>query len=161
MDKSSLKPGNLRRIKSLAVLSDEQLAAFINYVDVVSVPRGTTLFQEKQPGDSLYMILEGEMRIFIEQRGGQIILLRLLEAGDTFGEVALLNQAPRSASVEAKTDCTLIQVTSQMLEKLMGEQPAAAAPFLFHLAKTLGRELTDLTTKLRKFREQADLLSSL
>jgi CRP-like cAMP-binding protein len=161
MEKSSLKPGNLRRIKSLAVLSDAQLAALLDYVDVVSCGRSTTLFKEKQPGDSLYMILEGEMRIFIEPRGGQIVLLRMLEAGDTFGEIALLNQAPRSASVEAVTDCTLIQVSGAMLEKLMAEQPAAAAPFLFHLARTLGRELTDLTTKLRKLREQDVILSSL
>ena len=101
------------------------------------------------------------MRVFIEQLGGQVLLLRILEAGDTFGEVALLNQAPRSASVEAVTDCTLFEMNSAMLEKLMAEQPAAAASFLFHLARTLGRELADLTTKLRRFREQADLLSSL
>ena len=66
--------------------------------------------------------------------------MRLLEAGDAFGEVALLNQTPRSASVEAAQSSVLIQVTSAALQRLLSEQPALAAQFLYHLAKSLGEE---------------------
>jgi len=161
MDKSNLKPGHLRRIKSLALLSDEQLAAFLNYVDVVTCTFSETLFREGQPGDSMFMILEGQMRVYTTTKGGEILFLRMLNAGDAFGEVALLNQAARSASVEAVQESVLIKMTSASLQKLVSEQPALAAPFLHHLAKTVGRQLGDMTTKLRARVEQPDMLSFL
>ena len=160
MDKSNLKPGHLRRIKSLAPLDDTQLAAFLNYIEVVNLAPAASLFTEGQPGDSMFLILEGQMRVSIRKRSSdESLLLRMLEAGDAFGEIALLGSAPRSASVEAVQTSVLIRISATALHKLMSEQPVLAAQFLFHLARNLGRELSDLTTKLRARSEQADLLS--
>lgn len=161
MDKAHLKPGNLRRIKSLALLTDEQLAAFLNYVDVVTCGFSETLFREGQPGDSMFLILEGQMRVYTKQKRGEVLFLRMLNAGDAFGEVALLNQAPRSASVEAVRESVLIKISSASLQKLLAEQPAAAAPFLHHLAKTVGHQLGEMTSKLRAKMDQPDMLSFL
>jgi len=159
MNKSNLKPGHLRRIKSLALLNDEQLTAFLDFVDVVTCPHSGTLFKEGQSGDSMFLILDGQMRVYTKTRKGEILFLRMLEAGDAFGEVALLNQAPRSASVEAVRETVLIKITSASLQKLLAEHPALAAQFLYHLAKSLGRQLGDLTLKLRARSEQADIIS--
>jgi len=159
MNKSNLKPGHLRRIKSLALLNDEQLTAFLDFVDVVTCPHSGTLFKEGQPGDSMFLILDGQMRVYTKTRKGEILFLRMLEAGDAFGEVALLNQAPRSASVEAVRETVLIKITAASLQKLLAEHPALAAQFLYHLAKSLGRQLGDLTLKLRARSEQADVIS--
>jgi CRP-like cAMP-binding protein len=161
MDQSSLKPGHLRRIKSLALLDDGQLAAFLNYVEVVEMPQSATLFREGQPGDSMFLILDGQMRVYTKTKGGEIIFLRMLEAGDAFGEVALLNQMPRSASVEAVRSSVLIKISSATVQQLLSDHPALAAQFLFHLAKSLGRQLSDLTAKLRARSEQKDLISFL
>jgi CRP/FNR family transcriptional regulator, cyclic AMP receptor protein len=161
MDKSTLKPGNLRRIKSLASLSDEQLSAFLDFVEVVNCPHSATLFKEGQPGDSMFFILEGQMRVYTKTRKGEIVFLRILDAGDTFGEVALLNQAPRSASVEAVRESALLKITSASLQKLILQQPAAAAQFLYQIARSCGRQLNDLTIKLRARSEQADIISFL
>jgi len=87
--------------------------------------------------------------------------LRLLHAGDAFGEVGLMTEARRSANVEAVTNCTLIKMSSASLQRLIAEQPAIAAQFLYHQARILGRQLTDLTTQLRAWREQADVLAFL
>jgi CRP-like cAMP-binding protein len=160
MDKSSLKPGHLKRIKSLASLDDTQLAAFLNYIEVLNLAQPASLFKEGQPGDSMFLILEGQMRVSTQKRNSdELLFLRKLEAGDSFGEIALLSQAPRSATVEATQNSVLIKISAASLQKLLSEQPALAAQFLYHLAKTLGRELSDLTTKLRVRSEQADLLS--
>jgi len=160
MDKSTLKPGHLKRIKSLALLDDAQLAAFLNYIDVVNLAQGVELFHEGQAGDSMFLILEGQMRVFTRKRDSEeSLLLRMLEAGDSFGEIALLSQIPRSATVEATKPSVLIKISAPMLNRLLTEQPALAAQFLFHVAKTLGRQLTDLTTKLRVRSAQVDLLS--
>jgi CRP/FNR family transcriptional regulator, cyclic AMP receptor protein len=161
MDKSNLKPGHLRRIKSLALLNDDQLVAFLDFVDIVTCANSGTLFKEGQSGDSMFLILDGQMRVYTKTRKGEILFLRMLDAGDAFGEVALLNQAPRSASVEAVRETVLIKMTSASLQKLLAEHPALAAQFLYHLARSLGRQLGDLTIKLRARSEQADILSFL
>ncbi|MGA3163392.1 MAG: cyclic nucleotide-binding domain-containing protein [Verrucomicrobiota bacterium] len=135
--------------------------AFLDYVEVVTCGSSETLFREGQPGDSMFLILEGEMRVYIKTKRGEVLFLRMLEAGDAFGEVALLNQGPRSASVEAVQKSVLIKITSASLQKLVLEQPAVAAQFLHHLAKTVGRQLSDLTKKLRAKTEQPDMLSFL
>ena len=160
MEKSSLKPGHLRRIKSLAPLDDAQLAAFINYAEVVNLAQGTKLFQEGQPGDSMFLILEGELRVVMKkQNSHEDLLLRVLHAGEGFGEIALLNHTPRSATVEATQTSVLIKISSAALQSLVTEQPALAAQFLHHIAKTLGRQLSETTVKLRTHFDQVDVLS--
>ena len=161
MDQSSLKPGHLRRIKSLALLNDEQLSVFLNYIEVVECPVSGTLFREGQPGDAMFLILEGQMRVYTKTPRGEIIFLRMLEAGDAFGEVALLNHIPRSASVEAVRGSILIKISSATVEELVSEQPALAAQFLHHLARSLGRQLSDVTAKLRVRAEQKEYVSFL
>jgi CRP-like cAMP-binding protein len=161
MDKSTLKPAHLRRIKSLALLNDEQLAAFLDFVELVPCAYSDTLFHEGQPGDSMFLILEGKMRVYLKQKSGEVLFLRILNAGDAFGEVALLNHAVRSASVEAVESSVLIKISSATLQKIISQQPALAAQFLYHLARTLGHQLGDLTTKVRAQREYADIISFL
>jgi CRP-like cAMP-binding protein len=109
----------------------------------------------------MFLILEGQMRVYTKTKGGEIIFLRMLEAGDAFGEVALLNQFARTASIEAVQRSVLISISSDLLQRLVSEQPALAAQFLYHLAKTVGRQLGDLTEKLRAKTEQPDMLSFL
>ncbi len=155
MDKSKLKPGHLRRIKSLALLSDAQLEAFLDYIELVGCEQSKTIFREGEQGDSMFLILEGELRVYSKQKGGEILFLRILSAGDAFGEIALFNQAPRSASVEAVKPSLLVKISASSLQRLLSDQPALAAQFLYHLGKTLGRQLSDVTTRLRAQRELA------
>lgn len=162
MDKANLKPGHLKRIKSLALLDDTQLSLFLNYIEIVNSPQAHLLFAEGQPGDSMYLILEGQMRVTTQKRNTDgSLFLRMLEAGDFFGEIALISGYPRTATVEASQTSVLIKISADSLQKLLVEQPALAAQFLFHVAKALGRQLSDLTGKLRARTEQADLLSHL
>jgi CRP/FNR family transcriptional regulator, cyclic AMP receptor protein len=161
MEKSNLKPGHLRRIKSLALLKDAQLVAFLPYVEVVNCAKSATLFKEGQAADSMFWILEGQMRVFTEKRNTSgLLFLRMLEAGDSFGEVAQLNQTVRTASIEATQCSVLIKVTTAAFHRLLSEHPALAAQLLFHMARTVGRQLSDLTAKFRAWREQGDVLTS-
>lgn len=159
MDKSSLKPAHLRRIKSLALLNNAQLEAFLDCVELVSCGNPQTVFKEGQTGDSMYLILEGQCRAYSKLRNEGMLFLRLLEAGDAFGEIALLNRGLRSASIETTKASLLLKISASSLEKLLAEQPALAAQFLYHLSRSLGRQLSDLTKRLRTGREMKDILS--
>jgi len=66
---------------------------------------------------------------------------------------------PRTATIEVAQSSVLIKITAGALYKLMAEQPAIAAQFLFHIARSLGVELGSLTTKLRARTEMEDLFS--
>ena len=161
MNNPTLKPAHLRRIKSLGLLTDEQLTALACHAEVVNCAQSDVLFREGDPGDALYMILEGQMRVFTKQKSGAVLFLRLLDTGELFGEVALLTQTPRSASVEAVRSSTLIKLTSAGLQNLIAAQPAAATQVLYFLARVLGRQLNDLTVKLRAQRNQTEFFSFL
>jgi CRP-like cAMP-binding protein len=153
MDISQLKPAHLRRIKGLALLSDSQLESFLACLELVNYEHSGNIFKEGQRGDSMFLILDGEVRIYSKQKSGEILFLRILKAGDAFGEIALLNQTPRSASAEATKESLLLKISAAALQKLTRTEPDLAAQFLHHLAKSLGRQLGDLTARLRSQRD--------
>jgi CRP-like cAMP-binding protein len=159
MDITELKPAHVRRIKSLALLSDKQLESFLNCVELVVLEHSANIFKERERGDSMFLILDGEVRVFSKQKNGEILFLRALQAGDAFGEIALLTQGPRSASAEAMKQSLLLKISAASLQKLMRIEPALAAQFLYHLARSLGRQLTDLTTRLRTQRDFGNAFS--
>ena len=159
MDASTLKPAHVRRIKSLALLSDSQLEAFLKCVEFVQLAHSANIFKEGQRGDSMFLILEGEVRVFSKQKNGEVLFLRMLQAGDALGEVALLTEGPRSASAEAVKETLLLKISAASLQKLIASEPALAAQFLDHLARSLGRNLSDVTARLRRQRDFGDTFS--
>ena len=159
MDTSKLKPAHARRIKSLALLSDSQLEAFLTCVEIAEYQHSANIFKEGQRGDSMFLILDGEVRIYSKQKNGEVLFLRILQAGDAFGEVALLTEGTRSASAEAVKESLLMKISAASLQKLISSEPSLAAQFLYHLARSMGRNLSDLTGRLRRQREFGDALS--
>src|SRR5689334_16660526 len=104
----------------------------------VTVHAGDWLFRQGEPGDSLYVVLTGRLEIVIE--GEQDKVIRILGRGDSVGELALLTESPRSASVRARRDSELLYVTREHFAKLLEERPEFAAG----LTRVLGRQLRDV-----------------
>jgi CRP-like cAMP-binding protein len=90
------------------------------------------IFREGQKGDELYIIKSGTVEI----HGGQRVLA-ILDEGDFFGEMALIDQAPRSATAIAKTDVQLIPISEQRFIELVTETPAFALDMLRILARRI------------------------
>jgi CRP-like cAMP-binding protein len=76
--------------------------------DTVVFPAGQTIFVEGQPGDCLYVVIEGDVAI---THNGKLI--RTVEAGSIFGEMALIEHGPRSATAIARTACKLVPVNER------------------------------------------------
>jgi CRP-like cAMP-binding protein len=132
-----ISPGSLRRIKILAAMSEEQLERFASFVEVENAPQWTVIVQQGEPGDSMYFILSGELRVRIMVMDRETILTTL-SPGDFFGDISLLDKGPRSADVVANVDSILLKVTAGHLEEISKQAPDLAAVFL----KGLGRTLT-------------------
>ncbi|HEV2920952.1 MAG TPA: Crp/Fnr family transcriptional regulator, partial [Actinomycetota bacterium] len=111
------------------------------------VERGQCVFTQDQPGDRMYVLAGGAVKLFVSSRDGDIIELVRHRPPATFGEVALLDGGPRSASAEA-TECSVLLVVTraELLALLRAEEQVAEA-----LLRTLGtivrrttRQVSDL-----------------
>ena len=83
------------------------------------VPAGFVIVTEGEPGRAAYVIIEGRC-VAYRVEGDTEIELRIMDAGDVFGETAVFSDKPRTASVRAATDCLLLVVTSEVLSSAVG-----------------------------------------
>jgi CRP-like cAMP-binding protein len=130
------QPRSLRRIKILAGLSEEQLERFAQFIDVEKLPQWSVVVKQGDSGDSMYLILEGELRVRLTV-GGKETILATLGPGEFFGDVSLFDGGPRSADVVANAESMVVKFTAAAFEKLAKEAPDLATPFLMAVGKTL------------------------
>jgi hypothetical protein len=133
---SGVKTGALRRVKILADLSDQQLERFAQFMQSMPVRQWHEVVKQGDPGDAMYLVLEGELRVRL-MIGGKESILTTLGPGEFFGEIALFDRGPRSADVIANKDSLLLKVSTDHFEKLLARAPELAAPFLYSIGKTL------------------------
>lgn len=141
-----ISPGSLRRIKILADMDERQLASFLQYLEVLKLPPHATVFNKGDHGDAMFLVLEGELRARV-MVGGQESTLANLTVGECFGEMAVIDEGPRSADVVANQDCVLLKISAGALKRVFQEAPALAAPFLLGLSKTISSRVRALTKR--------------
>ena len=141
-----VQPGALRRIKMLADVEERLLASLLPYLEVVQVASFGTVVSRGEHGDALFMVLEGEVRarVMIDDRE---TTLTTMAVGECFGELALVDQGPRSADVIANQPSVLIKVTAAALRKMFDEAPALAAPFMLALTRVIAQRVRHLTKR--------------
>jgi CRP-like cAMP-binding protein len=124
----------LQHIKLFAGLASDQLQCLAQYLELVKVPQFGNLVRKGQPGDAMYVVMEGELRALTIVEGKESILATM-GPGDCFGEISLLDQGPRSADVVANRDSTLLKISNTGFERLLREAPALALPFVLALSR--------------------------
>ena len=127
-------PIYLANIQMFELLNEGDRVALAAVVDELSVPAGHTLFQAGDPGDSLFIVRSGEIELFIKDTAGQRIVLTTSEAGDMFGELAMLDTGPRTATALALTDSEVLVLDRDDLVLLFQRQPEAALHMLAALS---------------------------
>jgi signal transduction histidine kinase len=126
----------LRRIPLFADISEEDLEQLYKMAETVSIPAGHLVLREGDPGDSLYVVLAGELEV-TKRQGGQDVLLALYEPGQFFGEMALLEQATRSASVRTLEDSRLLMISHAAFQTLLSCSPSAPLKILHTVTSRL------------------------
>jgi CRP/FNR family transcriptional regulator, cyclic AMP receptor protein len=128
-----------------AALDSDAAAALRSTMHEVKVARGETLFAEGDPGDRLYVITDGKIKLGRTAPDGRENLLSILGLGEMFGELSLFDPGPRTAAATAVTDATLF----------------ALAPWLSGRPEVAGQLLAALARRLRRTNEaMADLIFS-
>jgi CRP-like cAMP-binding protein len=110
---------------------------------------GSLIFREGDAGDKLYIILEGRVRIskFIPGVGEEA--LAVLDRGDFFGEMALIDAKPRSADAKAhESDATVLSIDRATLNEILSMDPHASLQFLNLLCRMISRRLREINDKI-------------
>ena len=119
----------LRKVPLFAELPDEDLDRICEMVEVVRLPAGQELFAEGSRGDSAYIIESGELEIIKTSLNRQV-LMAVRRSGDVIGEMALLEDAPRSAAVRARVASVLYAIAQEQFDYLLDTSPTASRVLL-------------------------------
>jgi signal transduction histidine kinase len=114
----------LRRVPLFAGLAEEDLEQLYRMAETVSLDAGELVFEEGSPGDALYVVLDGELEVS-KRQGGQDVVLAVRGVGDFIGEMSLLEQAPRSASVRTLRETRLLMISQAAFDTLLSCSPSA------------------------------------
>jgi CRP/FNR family transcriptional regulator, cyclic AMP receptor protein len=131
----SVDPASLEGVEFFEILGGDDRRALAEVVDLVRLGQGATLFRAGEPGESLYLVRSGEVELFIQDNVGQKITLDTARPGAFFGEIALLDSGPRTATAVALADAELIELDRDDLLLLFQRKPDAA----LHMLAAMGR----------------------
>jgi serine/threonine protein phosphatase PrpC/CRP-like cAMP-binding protein len=129
----------LQHVELLSELSSSELMRVTSACRPLDVPAGQAIISETEVSETLYVLLEGQ--VVVERQGNT---LAILGAGAHFGEMALLSQRPRSATVRAKSACRLLALDRATFYTLLQQDALLATKFLWKLAQTLSLRLDDV-----------------
>ncbi|HET9207002.1 MAG TPA: Crp/Fnr family transcriptional regulator [Burkholderiaceae bacterium] len=137
----------LQQMPIFGAIDDEALQFLLDPVPSISVPKGDFFFRERDPADSMYVLESGRVSVLKEWAGRELLLHRL-EAGDCFGEMALLDLFPRSASVRAEADCRAIALTPAHLYRLYEHDAKHFALIQMNIGREMSRRLREADEQL-------------
>lgn len=112
---------------------------------------GETIFEENDTGKSLMVILSGEVRITQRANVSGEETLTVLKKGDFFGEMALLEDLPRSAAAIAHSDTVIMEISQERFLRFIEKDPASGVKILIVLAKSLSARLREADGKIQAF----------
>lgn len=142
----------LRNVSLFADLADDDLTRICQGVESLLLPRGELLFREGDPGDRAYIVASGEVEV-VKSMGQRETLLAVRTAGDVIGEMAVLQEERRIASVRARTDTELLTIPKAVLDALIDSSPSAA--------RAMFRTLLDRLRETNDRQRQTDRMAQL
>lgn len=141
----------LKKINLFETLLEPELAKIEKICRSESVAKDTVIFKECDGGDRCYIILKGEVRIskFIPNIGEEA--LAVLKSGDYFGEMALIDNFPRSAHAIANSDSELLSINKTELDKILILDRELGYKLLWAFTRTLSKRLRETNEKMAGF----------
>ena len=122
-----------------AALDPEGAAALRSSLKETVVAKGESLFNEGEPGDRMYVILEGKVKLGQTSSDGRESLLGVLGPGEMFGELSLFDPGVRTSTATALTDALVLGMGNDQLRPWLAGRPEVAAALLQALARRLRR----------------------
>lgn len=154
-----VKPGQLRRCPLFNEMTDDQISHFTAALRQFRIKPYYPIIRAGTRSHSLFILVLGEARISMRTETKEE-LLKVVETGDFFGEIALFDGGERSADVIANSECIVLRITRDEVQKIMAENPAVVTPFLLNLGKILAQRLRDTNSRFVKAKNFAQTILS-
>jgi len=135
----------LRSTDLFAAFSEEDLQGFAEQIAEVKLAEGENLFTEGEAGDDLYILIDGSMTVY---KGNRIITA--IKPGDYVGEMSIIEDKPRSATVTANSDCLLLMVSAEMFQEYFSAQPRSLVAMMQNLSKKIRRDTDDIADEYER-----------
>lgn len=131
----------LGQVDLFAGLERVTLAKLAAHLEPRAYQSRDIIFRQGDPGDAFYLVAGGSAGVYLaDESGASEIRVRVLHAGEPFGEMALLTNRPRTTTIKAETDCEVLRLDRSAFLDLVREQPSVALA----IAATLSRRLADM-----------------
>src|SRR5258706_296745 len=127
----------LRNVPLFSVLAENQLALLTSAVSRKSFTRGTTVIAAGDPTESLFVVISGRLKVMISDDEGREVILAILGPNEFFGEMGLIDDHPRSASVVALEACELLNLSKRDFKRCLSENFEMTMTVMRGLAKRL------------------------
>lgn len=137
----------LQKMPIFGGIKTEILQFLLGLCPIVSMPAGDFFFRENDQGDSMFVIEAGKAAVLKSWRG-QDYLLHTLNEGDCFGEMAVMDHCPRSASVRAVETCSAIQISAANLYRVYAQDLKQFALIQMNMGREVSRRLRQADSRL-------------
>lgn len=134
-----IDPSLFRKVEIFADLEPPHLDALCRAATVRSYAAGEAILREDETGDLFFVIVKGQVKVFVDSEHGREVVLTYLQAGDFFGEMALFDNETRSASVSALVPSELAVMRRRDFMAVLEEEPPIARKMLSTLSARLRR----------------------
>jgi CRP-like cAMP-binding protein len=132
-------PTLLAGIELFSELNEAELRTIAALAQTRSAPTDTTIFHEGDPADSIFLVVGGRVKVVTTSSDGKEFILSVLGAGQVFGEMGLLEAAPRSASVVSITEVELLIIKRADFDRLLTSSPGISRKLMAILSRRLRR----------------------
>jgi len=127
----------LKAVPLFATISEEQLRMLTTMVTRRSASRNTTIMSSGDATDSLYIVLSGRLKVMMSDSEGKEVILAILGPGEFFGEMGLIDDEPRSASVVSIEPCELLSIAKRDFKRVLTENSEMAMAVMRGLVRRL------------------------
>lgn len=135
---------HLGGVPLFAHCSNKDLKILARHMVEVEVAEGTAVVEQGEDGDAFYIVLEGEAKVRAKTRSSKVRTVANLAVGSWFGELAVLDPAPRNASVVAETDMVVGVLGARVFRAIIRDVPSMTE----HLLAGMARRLRDADKRL-------------
>jgi len=149
----------LRQVPMFAEIEPAKLKLLAFMSERVAFDPGKPLFRQGDPGDAAYLIIAGEAEVSAETPTGPLVLATL-GANEIVGEMAILGNVPRAATVSAKGRLITLRISKEPFMRMVREFPSMAVAMMQELAERLAatnNQLSSAQAELRRLREQSGI----
>lgn len=129
----------LRNIPLFTQLTEDEVTRITQVARERTYPKNSVILFEDDPGDALYVVLAGEVKVVLIGEDGREVILSMLRSGDFFGEMSLIDDQPRSAHVIATEDSNLLVLRRDEFRQCLERAPRIAQGLLRALSRRLRR----------------------